>query len=155
MLPVTQMTQCRIYLIDRSISVSDPEINTKWIYNIQISQTYPSAQMLYWIYLTKHFTWQNILTRAEGMRHSCTTHGSRYVQYNSISHFGVLNDSLWYSRNTYVYIHKGQGVWCIISLIARFMGPSWGRQDPGGPHVGHIKFVIWVTLLLVPTEFLL
>ena len=21
-------------------------------------------------------------------------------------------------------------------LIARFMGPTWGRQDPGGPHVG-------------------
>ena len=22
------------------------------------------------------------------------------------------------------------------SLIARFMGPIWGQQDPGGPHVG-------------------
>ena len=24
------------------------------------------------------------------------------------------------------------------------MGPIWGRQDPGGPHVGPIKFAIWV-----------
>ena len=23
------------------------------------------------------------------------------------------------------------------------MGPNWGRQDPGGPHVGHMNFVIW------------
>ena len=24
------------------------------------------------------------------------------------------------------------------------MGPSWGRQDPGGPHVGLMNFAIWV-----------
>ena len=23
------------------------------------------------------------------------------------------------------------------------IGPIWGRQDPGGPHVGPINFVIW------------
>ena len=23
------------------------------------------------------------------------------------------------------------------------MGPTWGRQDPGGPHVGHINLAIW------------
>ena len=23
------------------------------------------------------------------------------------------------------------------------MGPIWGRQDPGGPHVGPMIFVIW------------
>ena len=25
------------------------------------------------------------------------------------------------------------------------MGPIWGRQDPGGPHVGPINLAIWVT----------
>ena len=30
------------------------------------------------------------------------------------------------------------------TLIARFMGPTWDRQDPGGPHVGHMNFAIWV-----------
>ena len=28
------------------------------------------------------------------------------------------------------------------------MGPAWGRQDPGGPHVGHINLAIWVQILL-------
>ena len=23
------------------------------------------------------------------------------------------------------------------------MWPIWGRQDPGGPHVGHMNFAIW------------
>ena len=24
------------------------------------------------------------------------------------------------------------------------MGPNWGRQDPGGPHVGPMNIAIWV-----------
>ena len=28
------------------------------------------------------------------------------------------------------------------------MGPSWGRQDPGGPHVGHINFAVWDLFIL-------
>ena len=27
------------------------------------------------------------------------------------------------------------------------MGPIWGRQDPGGPHVGPIIFAIWVWII--------
>ena len=27
------------------------------------------------------------------------------------------------------------------------MGPIWGLQDPGGPHVGPMNFVIWGTVL--------
>ena len=23
------------------------------------------------------------------------------------------------------------------------MGPVWGQQDPGGPHIGHMKLAIW------------
>ena len=26
------------------------------------------------------------------------------------------------------------------------MGPTWGRQDPGGPHVGHVNLAIWVAM---------
>ena len=26
------------------------------------------------------------------------------------------------------------------------MGPTWGRQDPGGPHVGHTNLAIWVVM---------
>ena len=28
------------------------------------------------------------------------------------------------------------------------MGPTWGRQDPGGPHVGTMNFVTWVIFLV-------
>ena len=27
------------------------------------------------------------------------------------------------------------------------MGPIWGRQDPGGPHVAPMNFVIWTSSL--------
>ena len=26
------------------------------------------------------------------------------------------------------------------------MGPTWGRQDPGGPHVGTMNLAIWVAI---------
>ena len=26
------------------------------------------------------------------------------------------------------------------------MRPIWGREDPGGPHVGPMNFAIWVKL---------
>ena len=26
------------------------------------------------------------------------------------------------------------------------MGPIWGRQDPGGPHVGPMKLAIWALM---------
>ena len=28
------------------------------------------------------------------------------------------------------------------------MGPTWGRQDPGGPHVGPMNFAIWDVVTL-------
>ena len=30
------------------------------------------------------------------------------------------------------------------------MGPTWGRQDPGGPHVGPMALVIWAILVKRP-----
>ena len=39
-----------------------------------------------------------------------------------------------------------------LSLIARFMGPIWGRQDPGGPMLaawtllsGNMYKTIWIS----------
>ena len=36
------------------------------------------------------------------------------------------------------------------------IGPIWGRQDPGGSHVGPINFVIWVVYawLKLPSGYL-
>ena len=31
------------------------------------------------------------------------------------------------------------------------MGPIWGRQDPGGPHVGPMNFAIWVDVCVQGT----
>ena len=33
------------------------------------------------------------------------------------------------------------------------MGPIWGRQDPGGPHVGPMDFAIWEELNAVYLRF--
>ena len=33
------------------------------------------------------------------------------------------------------------------------MGPIWGRQDPGGPHVGPMNFAIWVSMQRAITLF--
>ena len=30
-----------------------------------------------------------------------------------------------------------------------YMGPIWGRQDPGGPHVVPVNFAIWEILIYV------
>ena len=27
-----------------------------------------------------------------------------------------------------------------------YVGPTWGRQDPGGPHVGPMILVIWINI---------
>ena len=32
------------------------------------------------------------------------------------------------------------------------MGPIWGRQDPGGPYVGAMEFVIWVDKSIYVTK---
>ena len=39
-----------------------------------------------------------------------------------------------------VHIHILDTDW--PTPIARFMGPIWGRQDPDGPHVGRIIFLL-------------
>ena len=33
-----------------------------------------------------------------------------------------------------------------------YMAPTWGRQDPGGPHVGPMILAIWVGLKLASHE---
>ena len=34
------------------------------------------------------------------------------------------------------------------------MAPSWDRQDPGGPHVGHMNLAIWDNLSNAQVEYL-
>ena len=30
-----------------------------------------------------------------------------------------------------------------IKVYGAYMGPTWGRQDPGGPHVGPMNLAFW------------
>ena len=52
------------------------------------------------------------------------------------------------------------GVWLPVAPFSNIpnskvhganMGPIWGRQDPGGPHVCPMNFAIWDGLPLIPT----
>ena len=56
-----------------------------------------------------------------------------------------------YSRFYCISFFIPENLWYIYPLVARFMGPtrgpSWDRQDPGGPHVGPMNFAIWVIIL--------
>ena len=35
------------------------------------------------------------------------------------------------------------------------MGPIWGRQDPGGPHVGPMNFAIWEDMICAYFHFIM
>ena len=35
------------------------------------------------------------------------------------------------------------------------MGPTWGRQDPCGPHVGHVNFAIWEEIIFTFNDTLM
>ena len=38
-----------------------------------------------------------------------------------------------------------------IMVHGAIMGPVWGRQDPGGPHVGPMNFAIWANCVETST----
>ena len=35
-------------------------------------------------------------------------------------------------------------------ILGAYMGPIWGRQDPGGPHAGPMNLVIWDVACFLP-----
>ena len=45
--------------------------------------------------------------------------------------------------NNYTAINLGMGSAPDSKVHGANMGPIWGRQDPGGPHVGPMNFAIW------------
>ena len=46
-------------------------------------------------------------------------------------------------EKVYIVWSKG-GMYSNSKVHGANMGPIWGRQDPGGPHVGPMNFAIWV-----------
>ena len=47
-----------------------------------------------------------------------------------------------------VAMQNENGIYPDSKVHGANMGPIWGRQDPGGPRVGHMNFVIWVLLYI-------
>ena len=58
---------------------------------------------------------------------------------NYMWHFAVESDGL-HKHNVYINGFPDS------KNHAANMGPIWGRQDPGGPHVGPMNFAIWVRI---------
>ena len=58
---------------------------------------------------------------------------SQYVSLGLCFPCSVSQGAAWWKHFAEAEHHKPP-------LIARFMGPIWGRQDPGGPHVGPMNF---------------
>ena len=40
--------------------------------------------------------------------------------------------------------HSQRGMYPDSKVHGADMGPIWGRQDPGGHHIGPMNFAIWV-----------
>ena len=87
------------------------------------------------------------------------TGSSSVIQYSDWSHvfsmkngmqriIGPLFNSTQYALQHWFtgvsrFLHNWQN--CPDSKVhGANMGPIWGRQDPGGPHVGPVNFAIWV-----------
>ena len=58
------------------------------------------------------------------------------VAGNVIIHLHPIKINIYILYYIYTYMHPES------KIHGANMGPTWGRQDPGGPHVGHMKFVI-------------
>ena len=52
------------------------------------------------------------------------------------------------SLDMQLIIHAGIQVNPDSKVHEANMGPIWGRQDPGGPHVVPMNFAIWKTMLV-------
>ena len=48
-----------------------------------------------------------------------------------------------YQTDAIISVHNGHKNITDSKVNGANMGPIWGRQDPGGPHVGPMNFAIW------------
>ena len=88
-------------------------------------------------------------------RNSLTAHRSHVIYFIDVSFFLKLCSSSYMFINTVLRIMFVWGVIGLLQIITRYpdskarganMGPIWGRQHPGWPHVGTMNFAIWVGL---------
>ena len=58
-----------------------------------------------------------------------------------------------WSNGMFVQFEVTAFLWTNINSKAHWanMGPIWGRQDPGGPHVGPMNFAVWEFYMVLYT----
>ena len=78
----------------------------------------------------------------------CTGRWPPYIQVQTMS---VHTDESYYANIRVCSLITAcyTGEWLSDSKVhGANMAPIWGRQDPGGPHVGPMNFVIWAAFCL-------
>ena len=73
-------------------------------------------------------------------------HKHKKTEKKDLHHITVywlyIHIRLYISMHKHVILSPQANTQHLTSLIARFMGPIWGRQDPSGPHVAPMNFAI-------------
>ena len=75
----------------------------------------------------------------------CTNHGGLITNLTLQSRLGHIIDMSKY-HNAGVWRHYPDS-----KVHGAKMGPTWGRQDPGGLHVGPMNFAAWVSVMFKNT----
>ena len=57
------------------------------------------------------------------------------------------------SKITRYLLGKGRRTYPDSKVHGANMRPIWGRQDPGGPHVGPMNLDIWVDMVIDAASF--
>ena len=94
--------------------------------------------------------WQDTLNMFTCSQLALSTCRPRYLPHGKINMWYLC--ILWKHKGDYVTQHdpipKAQINAIPDSKVhGANMGPIWGRQDPGGPHVGPMNFAVWDQLL--------
>ena len=93
--------------------------------------------------------------RSEGERYidACVRQTDGHVMPSIIVCLGPHKQQFYMVTNYVQYLHRIN--WGYIQIyrpdskvLGTNVGPIWGRQDPGGPHVGPMNFAIWEDALL-------
>ena len=69
--------------------------------------------------------------------HKAVSMSYKMIKWSFIKYHSCLEN------NTIAFRHLTADIYPDSKVHGANMGPIWDRQDPGGPHVGHMSFAIW------------
>ena len=136
----------------------DKMLSKFWLYWITARTKFDSSKLF-----NKKFMIKYILTYK---CHTCFFYQKEHIFILSLFQETIYNHMKWWEQFTiitlYSWLMRGSTdqwycfVKSMFTLIAypdskvhgAIMGPIWGQQDPGGPHVGLMNFAIWVYMVV-------